>query len=188
MYDHPMVPDAHTFRLATEKDLRSLAIMHVQAWREAYRDLMPNAVLAALDPTKREATWRQVLHQGTRVTLALLEASVVGFMGCGERRHPTLPADGEIYGLYVLERAQRQGVGRELFLKRLGLLARKRFNSAALWVFEKNARARSFYDAMGGEVCANRIEARDGWQLGEVAYAWRNLPSMLGPALLSKLL
>ena len=81
MYDHPMVPDAHTFRLATEKDLRSLAIMHVQAWREAYRDLMPNAVLAALDPTKRETTWRQVLHQGTRVTLALLEASVVGFMG-----------------------------------------------------------------------------------------------------------
>ncbi len=140
--------------------------MHVQAWREAYRGLMPDAVLNALDPAKREITWRETLRQDIPVTLALSGENIVGFMGCGERRNPALPAEGEIYGLYVLELAQRHGVGKRLFLRGLELLAAKKLGSAALWVFEDNSRARQFYEAQGGETCAYRIEARDGWELG----------------------
>lgn len=169
------------YRLAVPGDVDALAAMHVQAWREAYRGLMPDAVLAGLDVGRRAATWRETLARGTPVMLALWADEIVGFMGCGRRRNPALPSDGEVYGLYVLARAQRQGIGHALMRFAAERLEGQGFASASLWVFEGNGPARGFYEALGGRMCARRMESRDGWALSEVAYRWDNLVQLRTP-------
>ena len=66
------MPQHPTFHLrpATEADAANLAQVHVQAWREAYAGMIPDAVLAALNPAQRAAMWRDSLARGTVVHLA----------------------------------------------------------------------------------------------------------------------
>ena len=52
---------------------------HVEAWRESYAGLVPDAVLAALDPHVRAAMWRDVLAKGGAVHLAERDGAIVGF-------------------------------------------------------------------------------------------------------------
>lgn len=83
-----------------------------------------------------------------------------------------------MYGLYVLARAQRQGIGRTLMRLAAERLAEQGFASAGLWVLEGNRPARAFYDALGGSVLARRVDSRDGWTLPEVAYGWDGLAQL----------
>ena len=136
---------------------RRSAHAHVEAWREAYAGLVPDAVLAALDPHERAAMWRDALAKGGAVQLAERDGGIVGFASSGPQRDASLPYSGEIYALYVLQAAQRQGIGRALMsgtrTRSAGAGARQ---SAVLWVMEGNTRSARFYEALGGREVARR--------------------------------
>ena len=70
-----------------------LATMHVQAWRETYPGIVPDSVLAALDPANRVARWRQRVEAGT-VLLGLDADGIVGFADGGVQRDPSVPFAG----------------------------------------------------------------------------------------------
>ena len=80
-------------------------IVHVEAWREAYAGLVPDAVLAAsrsASSARRCGAMR--LAKGGAVHLAEQDGAIVGFGSSGPQRDASLPYSGEIRALYVLRR------------------------------------------------------------------------------------
>jgi ribosomal protein S18 acetylase RimI-like enzyme len=168
-------PPAFQLRNATEADMAALGEIHVQAWREAYAGMMPDAVLAALNPAQRAAMWRDNLARGRVVHLAERHGTLVGFGTGRPQSDASLPYSGEIAAIYVLRCAQRFGIGRALMAAvARDLLAQGRAG-ATLWVLEANSPARRFYEALGGKVVASREEERDGFRANGIAYGWPDL-------------
>ncbi len=149
-------------RRATVDDARSIARVHVEAWRAAYRGLMPDTVLDAFtgvegDPVSRSAAldaserrWRDNLvkmpAQG-RTAVAERSGSVVGFVTAGPSR--ASPVLGEIWALYASPDTWGGGFGRALLDDALAFLATNHLADVELWVLEGNARAIRFYEAAG---------------------------------------
>lgn len=163
------------FRRATPSDAAALGHAHVAAWREAYAGLVPDTILAALDPRERAAMWRAALAKGVAVHLAECGGAIVGFGSSAPQTDASLPYSGEIRAIYVLRSAQRRGVGRTLMASMARDLLAEGHTSAALWVLESNAPARRFYEALGGLAVARREQQREGFRAVGIAYGWEDL-------------
>ena len=163
------------FRPATGADADAIGVVHVQAWREAYAGVVPDAILTGLDPGQRAGTWRRLIECGATVTLAERDGAVVGFSCGGRQRDASLAYSGEIYAVYVLQRAQRLGIGRALMAAAAGELLARDHLSAMLWVLEANALARRFYQALGGREILRREQQREGFAAVGIACAWDDL-------------
>ena len=166
-------------RKATLADVDGIARVHVQAWRESYRDLMPQAALDGLSVERRAAQWRGTLgdpNSPASVYVAVQDGAVCGFGSGGKTRWTGLATDGEISALYLLDAIKRRGVGRRLFRALIRRLAAQGFRSAGLWVLAAHAPARRFYEAMGGRSGERRTERRGELVLDEIAYLWDDLP------------
>lgn len=165
-----------TIRPATPADAAALGAAHVQAWRETYPGIVPDTVLAALDPAEKAAMWRASITAGGIVLVALLDGAVIGFAAGGAQREPALmPYPGEIYSLYVLRAGQRRSLGRTLMAALARALASRGFASANLWVLAGNDTALAFYRALGGRE-VHRRQFQDGdWHGADIALAWDDL-------------
>ncbi|HEY2532480.1 MAG TPA: GNAT family N-acetyltransferase [Xanthobacteraceae bacterium] len=160
--------------------------MHVAAWHETYRGIVPDAMLASLSVERRAESWQRILGDpakanDTMVTLAELGGEFVGFGACGAQRTDDLVADGydgEIGSIYVLNAYQRRGVGKQLTYAMTQALLRRGYHGVALWVLRGNVRARGFYDWCQGRVVATREDVRGDTILVEDAYAWPDLQSL----------
>ena len=171
-----------SIRKATLADVDGIACVHVQAWRESYRDLMPQAVLDGLSVERRAAQWRGTLgdpNSPVCVYVAVQDGAICGFGSGGKTRWTGLATDGEISALYLLDAIKRRGVGRRLFRALIRRLAAQGLRSAGLWVLTGNAPARGFYEALGGRAGETRTERRGELVLDEIAYLWDDLS---GPA------
>ena len=171
-----------SIRKATLADVDGIACVHVQAWRESYRDLMPQAVLDGLSVERRAAQWRGTLgdpNSPASVYVAVQDGAVCGFGSGGKVRWTGLATEAEISALYLLDAIKRRGVGRRLFRALIRRLGAQGFKSVGLWVLTEHAPARSFYEAMGGRPGERRIERRSELVLDEIAYLWDDLS---GPA------
>jgi ribosomal protein S18 acetylase RimI-like enzyme len=157
---------------ATEADARAIGVVHVLAWHETYRGIVPDSVLASLNPAARAERWLRVI--GTEGGVFVLRAGprIVGFAAAGPNRDEQLPQQGEIYTLYLLSEAQRQGHGRRLMSAMAADLRRREINSVALWVAEANLGACRFFETLGGTILGHNIEKRGTWTLPCVAYGW----------------
>lgn len=177
MTNAPKLPQSPTFHLrhAAEADAATLGQVHVQAWREAYAGMIPNAVLAALDPAQRAAMWRGTLARRSVVHLAEQHGALVAFAAGRRQSDASLPYSGEIAAIYVLRRAQRFGIGRALMAAVARDLLAQGHAGATLWVLEVNSPARRFYEALGGRLVTAREEERDGFRATGIAYGWPDL-------------
>ena len=164
---------------ATEADARAIGIVHVLAWHETYRGIVPDSVLASLSPAARAERWLRVISTEGGVFVLRDGARVVGFAAAGPNRDEALAAQGEIYTLYLLSEAQRQGHGRRLMSTMAADPRRRDINSAALWVAEANRGACRFYEAAGGTAWGHRIEQRGEWTLPCVANGWADLAGLI---------
>jgi L-amino acid N-acyltransferase YncA len=173
-------------RPATIDDCARIAAVHVAAWQETYRGIVPNAVLDALSVPARTERWREIVAASPDSVVLIAEAAdeIVGFANGGPRRGEQLSQAAEVYAIYVLRRAQRKGIGCQL----MALLARdlelRGWRSLCLWVARDNHSARRFYEQLGAECVAQRVEQRKEYTLAEVAYAWSDL-SLLRPPTIS---
>lgn len=163
-------------------DAGRIGEIHVAAWREAYTGLMPAARLAALSVAERTAMWRHQLTSGMARGIAVAEdaGEIVGFGACAQQRSRALTTSGysgEVTALYVLHAAQGKGAGRLLMQAMARRLIAEGDRSMALWVLAANARARGFYERLGGKAIATQVDGADE----EVAYGWRDLAALAKP-------
>lgn len=160
-------------RLATLDDADALARVHVEGWRWGYRGVMPDALLDGLTVEARAARWGAILaasgpDRPTWIARDALGAS--GLASVGPARDEP-PGVGELYALYVSERAAGRGDARALHARAIDAL-RASSTRAILWVLERNPRARRFYEREGWRPDgARKPETFGGIELIELRYA-----------------
>jgi ribosomal protein S18 acetylase RimI-like enzyme len=178
-----MFQDDQAIRKATVADAPRVAQMHVESWLETYTGIVPDVILAALSVPRRTLAWESILrdpamHDSSVVYLKEIGEAVAGFGACSEQRDVDLKGqgfDGEIGAIYVLQRFQRQRIGRALMKVLASDLIGRGFRGVALWVLNENAHARHFYEKCGGEVIGERKDVWGQVVLTEVAYGWRDI-------------
>ncbi|GAA1122255.1 GNAT family N-acetyltransferase [Arthrobacter flavus] len=131
-------------RPAEPKDVPRMAKVHVDTWRETYRELMTSAVLD--DPALlswREKFWTAALtdpkYAQNTAAVASHEGAVIGIAMSG----PSLDDPDEpqqLYLLYVYAAFHGSGVGAALLDAVIDRTA-----PVALWVADPNPRAQAFY-------------------------------------------
>ncbi len=124
-------------RHATPADAPGISRAHVRSWLAAYRGIVADSFLDALDPVAREPRWREWLAEapaeGRQVFVAELTgpqpSTIAGFASCGPEREGLVvdgvAYDGEVYALYLAPEYQRQGIGRRLVAVAAGWLVQQ---------------------------------------------------------------
>ncbi len=130
-------------RPAVPADVLPVATIHVRAWQEAYRGLMPADYLAHLRPEDRAARYTFGRPDGPQTTVALRDGLVLGFATI---------LGPELAALNVDPTAWRTGIGTALLVHARASIAATGAPAAHLWMLVGNTRAQRFY-------------ARDGWHL-----------------------
>jgi ribosomal protein S18 acetylase RimI-like enzyme len=161
-------------RPANNSDAERIACVHLQAWEESYRGLIPDAAFALHSADTRVAQWRATLgNPAVLVHVAERDGVICGFGSGGRSRG--LSTASEIYTFYLLDAVKRQGIGRMLFLQLRDALAARGFESLGLWVLTNNMPARRFYQAMGGRAGETRIDRRGDLAFEDIAYIWDDI-------------
>jgi GNAT superfamily N-acetyltransferase len=136
-------------RSAVPDDALAVATVHVRAWQQGFKDLLPADYLAKLQPADRAQRYTFGITDGSKpqTIVAVISDAIAGFATTGI-------ADGAplLHALYVDPDRWGSGVGRALITEAKKDLRRTGRREAFLWSMVGNARADRFYTA-------------DGWQL-----------------------
>jgi len=170
-------------REGVEADLEGIARVHVQGWRESYKDFLSPEALAGLSVEERMQMWQaSFTHPDPRAKLLVAEADeggIVGFVRGGPIRSKAtdlLATEAEIFAIYLLDRVKRQGIGRRLMQGVFEHLAAQGIRSVGLWVLKDNLPARRFYEAMGGQAGPEQSLDLRGQMVVEIAYRFGLVP------------
>jgi GNAT superfamily N-acetyltransferase len=163
-----------TFQLrdANADDISALARLHVQTFNESHRGGRQTGPSYEL----RERQWREAFehHDGSWLCCVVEDdaGELVGFAK-GAPRDGDLPEyEGELSSIYLLQRVQRQGLGRQLLCTIAQRFVDVGVNSMLLFGEAMNP-SNGFYEAFGAE----RLYSEKGEFHG--AYGWRDLGSLI---------
>jgi len=170
-------------RDALESDVEAIARVHVQGWRESYKDFLSPDALAGLSVDERAQMWRGAFAQPNPQARLLVaetdEGEIVGFARGGPIRGKgaeLLGTEAEIFAIYLLDKVKRQGIGRRLMGGVFSHLADQGLRSAGLWVLKENLPARRFYEALGGKEGPEQSFDLRGQRVTEIAYRFEPIP------------
>ncbi|MFG3249637.1 GNAT family N-acetyltransferase [Streptomyces sp. NPDC048187] len=149
-----MSPSPARVRERELADCDRVAGIRVRGWQSAYRGLVPQAFLDAMDPAADAERRRALFDRAPRGVVNLVAegdgGEVVGW-AChgpyrdGERR----TADAELYAIYVDTGRFGEGVGQALLRESVRRCESAGYPRMLLWVLRGNARARRFYERAG---------------------------------------
>lgn len=159
-------------RRAKPADATAVAEAHDEAWRTAYRGIIPGAELEKLISRRGPLWWESAIRKGSRVALLIFGDQVAGYANYGRNRARSLTYDGEIYELYLKPEFQGLGFGRRLFASSRRDLAQSGLRSLVVWALSDNEAAVEFYRAIGGRAVARSSERFGSKTLDKVAFAW----------------
>lgn len=164
-------------RQATVADAPAIAAVHVRSWQSAYRGLIPQDFLDALDPRQRVGRWEQLIAAADWPRSATLVADtgseILGFAHLVPTRdNDANPAQvGEITSIYLLPNHWGTGLGRTLMTAALEVFAAAAYHEATLWVLDTNERAQRFYEAGGWHPDGSaKLDTTLGLPLHELRY------------------
>lgn len=169
-----------TIRAAESGDAAGLAKVHIDAWKETYRGIMPDSVLDGRTQEKCQEGWIKRLDPsaGFKHFVALNETGVIGFLGGGKAREKFVDFEGELYAIYLLKKYHHMGLGRLLTKHFAEWLVENNYRGMYLWVIENNP-TRHYYESIGGVLLPGRkIQTFGGKELVEVAYGWPDLKTL----------
>jgi GNAT superfamily N-acetyltransferase len=143
-------------REARVGDEPAVADIHVRAWQEAYRGLIPDEFLDDLDPADRAERYAfDGDDPDAPTTLVAVQEGedsgevILGFATFCRSRDLDAPDHGEVVALYVDPDRYESGVGRQLMAAARRRLWEAGFVDALLWVLDGNDRAVRFYEGEG---------------------------------------
>jgi len=164
-------------RAAVPEDAEALAAIQVASWRAAYRDVIPGSVLDHLATAPLAKAFLEMITRPPspqfRLWLLSFQDRPAGYAATGPCRDEGADpeATAEVYALYFLKETWGLGLGGALMTRALASFRERGFRDAALWVLERNTRARRFYEAQGWvQGGAPRTIWQDGIALREQRY------------------
>lgn len=186
-------------RPAVAEDLMEVGALHHRSRVAAYRGFVPAVELTAFTPDMLGQWWveRWPHERETHLmTVAERHGRLIGFTYVGPYQPPDPDDDpasdpggdpdraaatahddlGELYAIHLDPAEQGQGVGRLLMVDALATLHRRGWRQAGLWVYERNAHARRFYERGGWRRDGARRDGRIGAAVSRQLYYRRPLP------------
>ena len=155
-------------RPVRDVDAEALGRVHATCWHETYDHLISKAALESVSPKRLAELWTHWAVQGPefKMSAALVDGEIVGFVGSGPARDKDAPRNRELYFIYLLAEYHGSGLGRRLFDA-----AVVEGEPLYLWVAEDNPRAHRFYVRNGFALDgARHTEPFLGEQLTEVRF------------------
>ncbi|CAL9394628.1 N-acetyltransferase family protein [Streptomyces sp. enrichment culture] len=158
-------------------DCDRVSLIRVRGWQSAYRGLMPQPHLDAMDPAADAERRRALFARAPEGVVNLVAedegGEVVGWACHGPYRDgEQRTADAELYAVYVDPARLGAGVGRALLAESVRRCETAGHPRMLLWVLKGNTRARRFYERAG--FCPDGAEEPfevDGVPVPEVRYA-----------------
>lgn len=163
----------------------AVARVHCESWRTTYSGLIRDHVIGAWsDLEKRTTGWRKIIATRPQTLwLSDQNGEVVGFADGGAAREPNDGFSGQLFGIYLLSYAQRQGIGRALVAQVFDDLRAKGYSSARVEVLATNSPAIRFYQGLGARYVHDIPFEMMGETLVESVYGWDSLLVAIEPAL-----
>jgi GNAT superfamily N-acetyltransferase len=179
-----------TLRAAAPADSGPIAALHAESWRNTYRGILADAYLDGPIGEERLRLWQARLGaragdrpqreaERTYVGLAECGGDLAGFACVLLDEEPTWGAC--LDNLHVRRELQGQGIGRQLLARAVQwVMAEEPGWPLHLWLYEANAGARRFYDALGSQAAGRALKhAADGAEVPSLRYVWRDLGQLL---------
>jgi GNAT superfamily N-acetyltransferase len=132
----------------------------VRIYRESRAEAMP--WLPVIHSVEEDVSWYRE-RLGGEAWVCELDGRVAGF---------AVIREGDLDALYVAPEAQRRGIGAALFRQ----ARESRPDGFSWWVFRDNARARTFYESLGGRCLYETDGAGNEENTPDARYEWRPTP------------
>lgn len=165
-------------RMARPADAADIAHVYVESWRDTYAGILPDAGLVRMSKADQAASWSRTIKNSNLRNPVLVasdtKSNIYGFASAGPAREKSLPYDGEVFTLYVAPGWTGQGIGESLLQAIFRLFSKGGTNGMIIWALADNP-SRFFYEAMGGQIVAERQHPMWGKSLREIGYGWRKL-------------
>lgn len=172
--------DQIAIRAAEPDDAPGIAGVHDEAWRGAYRGIIPGLALERMVEKRGPQWWsRQIVRQRNILVLEH-HGKLAGYVTFGINRSRSLRVLGEIYELYIRPTHQGLSFGGKLFDAARDRLEAARLGHFVVWALEENDQAVGFYHAMGGEPVAHGIEHFAEGDCRKVAFTWGGVAPLSG--------
>ncbi|MBT2674869.1 GNAT family N-acetyltransferase [Streptomyces sp. ISL-14] len=176
-----MDDDGTLIRPMTLADCARVAEIRIGGWQSAYKGLIPQSHLDALDVAQDAERRRALFTQADgRVVNLVAEhyGEVVGWACHGPYRDGEVRTeDAELYALYVDPGRYGGGIGHTLLQESLRRCTAAGHTRMLLWVLEHNTRARRFYERAGFRPDGSEEPFEvDGVEVPEVRYARELVP------------
>ncbi len=166
-------------RPALPRHAPAIAEVYVESWRQAYRGIVPDAVLDGMSIRRESQRWHRHLSDmppGCCAFVAGERGAVIGFATMGPARGR--PTEAEVFTLYLRPSVQRRGVGRMLMAACAEQLQAEGFLEGQVEVLKANRSARRFYERLGGAPICEREVPVGKATLPVVRYHWSDLAAL----------
>jgi len=161
-----------TIRSAQPDDQGALAALHAEAWRYAYRGIIPGLTLERMIARRGPARWASKGASGFRMLVMEFGGRIVGYTQYGPCRLGGRLRIGEISELYVKPECHGAGFGRALFDAARQRLAAAGLSGLLVWALAENDLACGFYQAIGGQPRFRAVERLGGVPLVKIGFHW----------------
>jgi ribosomal protein S18 acetylase RimI-like enzyme len=170
-----------SYRRPRLDEARDIAALHVLCWREAYREIVPAAILDAADVDKQTQSWTRNLENTEGLTLAAYDGNAaVGFIFAGPATEILFDGmDGHIAAIYIRQTHHRLGIGRRLMREAASWWHARGGRSLSLGVLADNLSAKLFYESLGGRLVKTGTFNWHGFDLPDAIYVFEDLPQLV---------
>ena len=167
-----MPVDVAHVRPARPKDANALSSAYEEAWRGAYRGIIPHLSLERMIARRSVHWWRSAARKRSSLLVLDFDGVAAGYVTYGRCRSGRGPFGGEIYELYLHPTYQGLGLGLKLFEGARQQLADARIKGLLVWALADNDAAVAFYLGRGGKPMAETQEHFGDRAVRKIAFVW----------------
>lgn len=161
-------------RKALPEDAYNYTICHISCWQSAYKGIVPDEFLKNMSAEKEQRYERYkkaLTNPGDCEYYCVTYAErMIGFIIINKSRDADKTGIGEIWAIYLIEEFCGKGYGKELLDFAISELKRVEQKEIFLWVFERNNRARRFYEKYNLSFDGTKREVNYGKPLVQLRY------------------
>jgi len=131
---------SYEIREAVYADYKAIAKIHISAWQQAYRGLVPDDHLDNLSLEKGEMGWKRRLKEKlNKLTIVAVneENVVLGYCCGGDNRAEPRVYDGELQAIYIHPDYWGLGIGKVMFKEFKKRLQYMGYKYVIEWVFKR---------------------------------------------------
>ncbi|OPL07391.1 MAG: hypothetical protein AVO33_05655 [delta proteobacterium ML8_F1] len=164
-------------RKASVYDASGVAKVHYEMFFKTYSNIYPEDVMGKVDYEKTKKKWYRILAEENDVLVA--EASdgrIVGFVK--GRPVEDKSYDSEISAIFVLDKYQNSGLGKDLFFGCLKELSLNKCSSTIVWCNKDNPSV-NFYESIGGEIFETKIDRIGDRDYVILGFKWDNIDTLI---------